>query len=474
MTLQAFFSQCENVGRFCRDLERPLVVHHYDADGLSSGAATIWALRRLGRETAHITQKQLTEEAIDNTATIAEQKNCDGIVFVDFGSGYLSLLEKRLQNFRVAIIDHHEADKPIEECSLKNVIQANAHDWGEAEYDNASAASTAYLSFRQFGFYDLAELAIAGAVGDMQDRGGLKGANAEIVKEAEEKGYCNRAVDLRFFGKVSRPLTSFLSFCEEPLIPGISGNERKAAQFLLDNGFELSRGEGVEKKWLHYCDLNEDEKKRFASALLNHCLANGVPSDLVEEMVGEVYYFPKRPQKTELAEAYEFATLLNACGRHDNVEAGLSVCMNEEGSYERARLLLSQHRTLIRHGLLLARKKAVDLGSFYFFDGRGEVSDTVLGTVANAIRGSAVFKEDKPFVAFSTNEKGDLKVSSRGSKHLIERGLNLKEVMKNAAEGIGVGGGHNIAAGANLKPGSESEFLKRCSKLIAEQLKTAN
>lgn len=468
--LEAFYARCAEVGRFCAEMQKPLVAHHYDADGLSAGALVVSALKRLELEPIPLMQKQLVEESLEHLKKTADKNGCDGIIFVDFGSGYLSLFEKLLSDRKVAVIDHHEREKPGDECALRDFAQANAHDFGVDGGTEASAASTAFLCFNQYAFDDLAELAIVGAVGDMQDIGGLKGANAEVVRQAAKSGHCEISQDLRMFGKVSRPLANFLAFCDEPFIPKISGNERAAAKFLLDNNIPMFHTEEEAKVWLHYYDLSGEQRRTLASAIINHCLANGIRKEIVEGMVGEVYSLPKRTRNTELFDAYEFATMLNACGRHGHTEIGLAVCMREEGAYEKARELLARHRSLIRQGIMFARRKAADFGSFYFVDGRGEISDLVIGTVVNALRGSALFETDKPFIAFSTSEEGKLKVSGRASKQLVARGLKLNVVMAEASKGFGVGGGHAPAAGANIEPGSESEFLKRCAQIISSQI----
>ena len=64
-----------------------------------------------------------------------------------------------------------------------------------------------------------------------------------------------------------------------------------------------------------------------------------------------------------------------------------------------------------------------------------------------------------------------IKVSARGTEELIEKGLNLSLAMKKAASELnGIGGGHNIAAGATIPKGKEEEFLDLLEKEIKTQL----
>ncbi len=64
-----------------------------------------------------------------------------------------------------------------------------------------------------------------------------------------------------------------------------------------------------------------------------------------------------------------------------------------------------------------------------------------------------------------------MKVSARAPRNLLAKGLNLAEVLRDAAASVGgEGGGHNIAAGATIPRGSEEEFLSVVDRLVREQL----
>ncbi len=62
------------------------------------------------------------------------------------------------------------------------------------------------------------------------------------------------------------------------------------------------------------------------------------------------------------------------------------------------------------------------------------------------------------------NHKDDMvKISARGNKLLISQGLDLSVALRKAAESVGgVGGGHTIASGASIPPGTEEKFLAMC------------
>ena len=78
---------------------------------------------------------------------------------------------------------------------------------------------------------------------------------------------------------------------------------------------------------------------------------------------------------------------------------------------------------------------------------------------------------DLPLIGFAFKDDGEVKASARGTEELVERGLNLSAAMKKAAGALdGVGGGHNIAAGATIPKGKEEEFLTLLEKEIKNQL----
>ena len=70
------------------------------------------------------------------------------------------------------------------------------------------------------------------------------------------------------------------------------------------------------------------------------------------------------------------------------------------------------------------------------------------------------------------NHKDDMvKISARGTKPLISRGLDLSVALRKAAEAVGgAGGGHTIASGASVPPGAEEKFLALVDEIVGEQL----
>jgi len=109
----------------------------------------------------------------------------------------------------------------------------------------------------------------------------------------------------------------------------------------------------------------------------------------------------------------------------------------------------------------------------YFHAGKG-IRDTIVGIVANMLISSEDVSSDLPLIGFADKGDREVKASARATEELIEKGLNLSLAMKKAAKQLnGVGGGHNIAAGATIPKGKEEEFLDILEKEIKTQLSSS-
>lgn len=450
-----FFRKANQVGQLCLNFENPLVVHHLDCDGLTSGALAKQAFLNSGRDAPTLMLKKLD----DDSAKLIPKEN--DLIFTDLGAGQMELVES-LPNPNKAILDHHPPTIPD-----SPVPRINCHDFGFDGSVDACSASTCYFSFRHVNVSAL--LGLTGCVGDLQDKNGLHGLNLVLLNEGMEKGEILRTKDLRIFGKVSRPLVSFLTYCTEPFLPGLTGNDRACAVFLKNLGIPTRKN----GKTLAYYDLSVFERKALSAALIEYGKKKSVDENLLRDMIGDVYVFPKEPDGSERKEAYEFSTLLNACGRGDRPDIGIGACLNDPVSVQEARNLLQEHRFRVREGIGFARKNASDAGPFYLVDGRGVIGDTVIGVVCGAYFTSGLVERNKPIIGLSVDENNAVKASGRGTKSLVEKGLDLGEVMKKAAEKVGgFGGGHNVAAGASFPntPENIHAFLIMAKQVVEVQL----
>jgi RecJ-like exonuclease len=191
----------------------------------------------------------------------------------------------------------------------------------------------------------------------------------------------------------------------------------------------------------------------------------------LERLIGEVYVLLREREGTELRDASEYSTLLNATARYGHADVGLQVCMGDrERAFQEAQRLLSSHRQNLVNGLKLVSQQGITpLKSIQYFDAGDAILDTIVGIVAGMSFQMA--DRSRPILAFARTAEGDLKVSARGTQDLVRSGLDLAEAMSHSAKAVGgVGGGHNVAAGATIPSSAKTEFLQLVDAAVGRQL----
>jgi RecJ-like exonuclease len=451
------------------DAEAVLLASHIDADGLTSAAVAATALERAGIPFEAVFEKQLDAESVAGIAAT----DYDTVLFTDFGSGQLDVIaeHERRGEFRPVIADHHQPADADTEFHLNPLLE------GLDGSSELSGAGTTYVLARAMAERsdsvdnrDLAALAVVGAVGDMQATDdGLVGANAALVEEGVAAGVLEEATDLAMYGRQTRPLPKLLEYASDVRVPGITNDEAGAVGFLNDLGLDLKR----DGDWRTWVELSDDERRQVASALVQRAVERGVPAGKVDRLVGTTYVLAREQRGTELRDASEFSTLLNATARYERADVGLAVCLGDrEGALERARRLLATHRRNLSEGLEWVRTEGVTQeANVQWFDAGDRIRETIVGIVAGMAYGADGVDRSKPIVAFAAKGADETKVSARGTGRLVGQGLDLSAVMGEAAAAVGGGGGgHDVAAGATIPAGSERAFVEHADALVADQL----
>ncbi|MCS4542218.1 MAG: DHH family phosphoesterase [Euryarchaeota archaeon] len=442
------------------------IISHYDADGLTSAGILGKALMRAGARFHFSIVEQLEKEHIESFA----HGKYELFVFTDLGSGQLDIIqEKILPKANVVVIDHH---RPLD-INHERLAHINPHFFGFDGSKEASGSSMSYLCATALDSAnkDLADLAIVGAVGDRQDSSGaLLGLNAQVLKEGEEANAVKAEKDLRLFGRHTHPLHLALSYTIEPYIPEITGNESKCVQFLTD--LKILSADKWNRRLI---DLNQEEKQRLITSLILKMIEGGSPSELAEGIIGEVYTLLKEEENSELRDAKSFATLLNACGRNHSPSVGLAICLGD-----RTDVVVEAKKTLKNHRMRLSKSlnwvyqnsEAIHkLQYVQYFHGENHIEENLVGTVTSMAMSSKILNSYKPVVAFAFREDKKVKVSARATRKLVEKGLNLAEALHSAAHAVGgIGGGHDVAAGATIPIGSENQFIKLVEESIKNQM----
>ena len=444
------------------------VFSHLDADGVAAAGIIGKALFRLDARF----RIQITQWINEKIAGEILSEKPQLVVFTDLGSGYIDFVNKNLADFKTVILDHHQI---IGEES-PNIVHVNPHLHGIDGARDISGSGVAYLVAKAMDKVntDSAPVAVVGALGDMQDKyeqRKLCGVNEKIVEDGVNAGLLTVEKDLIFFGRETRPIHRTLASTTNPFIPGISGEEDKSLAFLANLGIKPREGE----KWRALRDLSEDEKKRLCSALADHLLSKGLHYE-VTNLIGTVYTLNREEPWTPLRDAREFAVLLNATGRMDRPSLGVAVCMGDRGSaFEESSKVLEEYRRTINKYLGWVMEKPERMKEFeniYVVYGENFINDKIVGAISS-ILSSGLQHPEKPLIAYANvEEEGLAKISARTIDSMISKGLNLGDVMQVAAEKFkGKGGGHNVAAGAQVPKDKISAFIEVVNELIGKQLK---
>jgi RecJ-like exonuclease len=465
----ALADRAERCADRLREADRVLLASHIDADGLTSAGVAATALRRAGIPFETVFKKQLDDREVASIAA----REYDTVLFTDFGSGQLDAIAEyeRRGAFTPVVADHHQPADAETEFHLNPLLEGID---GASELSGAGAAYLLARALEDDGNgrdnRDLAALAVVGAVGDMQASGGeLHGANAALVADGVDAGVLEESTDLAVYGKQTRPLPKLLEYATDVFIPGISNSQRGSIEFLSELDVDCRDGED----WKRWVDLSDAERQRLASALLQRAVERGVPSGKIDRLVGTTYTLLAEPEGTELRDASEFSTLLNATARYERADVGLAVCLGNRGSgLDRARELLRNHRRNLSEGLQYVKREGVTREEhLQWFDAGEEIRETIVGIVAGMAYGSDGVDRSVPIIAFARKNDEETKVSARGTGTLVRKGLDLSAVMGEASAAVGgKGGGHDVAAGATVPAGSEAEFVAEADRIVGEQL----
>ncbi|UCH89516.1 MAG: DHH family phosphoesterase [Thermoplasmata archaeon] len=470
----------KNIAEYIKKHTDIEVVTHQDADGIAAGSIAKKALEREGVNATITVLKQLDESFVQT----ADKSASKLYWFTDLGSGNLDLLT----DLNVVITDHHELevnDIELSQQERTNLMELsrvltrthndfkyhlNPHLFDLDGVNDLSGAGATYLVAKAMRpeNIDLSTLAVIGAVGDLQDveHGRLIGTNRKILEDAEKIGNVKSQIDIRFFGRESRPLHRFLMYANDPVIPGLSKSESRCINFFKELGVPLKSGE----HWRYWVDLDSTERKLVISELTLILVNNDMNPDEVNRMVGEIYILPNEQIRTEVHDAKEFATLLNSCGRYGAADIGIKVCLgNRMEALSSARKMLKGHRSNLVEMLKIVRDIGVsELEFVQYFNAKDRINENVIGIVTGMMLNSGELDTSKPLLGFALCDDGkNIKASVRVARQNSEFNLNLSDVMRTAAGEIGgIGGGHSIAAGAQIPAGEEEHFLERVNELL--------
>lgn len=446
------------------------VESHLDADGIAAASILGSALHRLESSFRVRIERWLDQNVVKDIAS----ENPGLTIFTDMGSGYLDLLVENLSERDMVILDHHQ---PLKEEVPESFLQVNPHLHEIDGSRDLSGAGVSYLIAKSIdeSNIDLAHLAVVGALGDLQDKyeeRSLGGVNKVVVEDAVKAGFLKTETDLLFFGRETRPIHKALAYTTNPFIPDISGEEDKSLALIASLDIKVKNNE----RWRALRDLSQDEKRKIFSSLAAHLASKGFQSDVAMNLIGTIYTLRREEPWTPLRDAREFALLLNATGRTDKPSLGVAICMGDRGVLlEQAEAALDEYRLNIMKNLNWLNEhpeRIEELDNIYVVHGENQVDEKMISAISS-ILSTNLPKPTKPVVAYSiVPNEGVIKISARTTELLTREGLNLGEIIRIAAEKCsGKGGGHDIAAGAQVPYDRKEDFIRLTAELIRDSLR---
>lgn len=406
---------------------------HHDADGISAGAIIAKALLRAGKNFQISFLKGLNESF--------EYEKGELLLFADMGSGYADLMSE--VDTDLVILDHHTPSGDIK--AKKRLAHINPHLVGMDGTYELSASGVAYFFATELGKNrDLASIAVLGMLGDKQK---ITGGNAEIVREGVEAGVIAERKGLTLpSGKLRDVLLKSL----EPYLD-FYGKEEELEEFI--SKYKLNGDKEVD-------ELSEEEMRRLADAIVLRLLQLNAYTGVFEQIVGRQLILKNMLIKNPTM----LTDVVNSCGRVGSMSLALALLLGDMDSLNEA-LRINEDYTI---RLLEEIKKRRDEVRESFCI-RYLVMEDGLSASPIATTFSRYLMADKPLVVVNIKNE-HAKVSARTTEELSKR-VDLAEVMKLAAEKVGGrGGGHRVAAGANISAEKVDEFLKEVDRLCCAML----
>ena len=168
-------------------------------------------------------------------------------------------------------------------------------------------------------------------------------------------------------------------------------------------------------------------------------------------------------------DAEELSNLQSATGRAGTPSLGVAMALGDARAFERAQVEETRWRTGILSTLLRLEEQGVnERTALRWFESR----ETPLAGTQAGMAMSYLLPPDKPVIVFSGEGTSSLKISGRGTLRLVADGLDLSAALQAAAKAVGgEGGGHKVASGATIPPGTRDRFLDAADPIIAAQLR---
>lgn len=409
------------------------IFSHYDADGVSSGLILSETLRRLNKK-FHISFLHHADLDIIN------HSDSETLILSDLGSEILGNLKGK----KVLFVDHHM----LTDSEGKETINLNPRKYGYDGTKEACSSTVAFLLSLALdkGNSDLFPAFLAGVIGDKQNIGGFNGINAKIVENT--KNLYPSSKNLTLAGKsVSESL--YLSI--DPYFDGLSGSLEGSRFFLQELRIDPDSP---------ITSLRTDEKEKLVDSLVSRLLRQNVAKEGFESLVSDIFVFKEFGLTGN--QLFEY---FDASGRNGKMGLPTSWFMGNDDAIEEMDNLSTGYRKEALGQIETARDSLREMENIQVV----QVDIPYLaGTVGSSIMVYLAVKS-KPVISLWKNR--ETKISGRGTRDLVGKGLDLSTAIGEASSFCGGhGGGHDIAAGGEIPFDKAEMFLKKLDEVVGNQL----
>lgn len=439
---KALWERLRRGASLLEDVDRVRILCHYDADGAASAAILSRALLRRGKD-VHISLTTVLDDA--TAKRIAEEEGNEAFIVADMGSGQLDAIESF--GAPAVVLDHHKPGRDTDA-----VVHANPHLFGIDGAHGACGATTswAFALAVDGANWDAAGIAMAGAIADRQHVPAYDGLNAPLFEEAVRRGLLAKG---RAPGLPDRPIGEALASSYLPYFAGFANRPDAVAKALKRASID------TDARWK---DLDDKSRRALASYLATHLMRQGAIPEAVEMLVQDTYDVVGLDRS-----AGDLSDAVNACCRMGEEGVAVALALGDPGASERA----EAHRRAYTEKILGYLTKLEEDGPFerkhlaFFYIDEPSLAGNVAGIAVQYLWSGA-----RPLIAMSVTDSST-KVSARGTKTLVSKGLDLAAALREAASAVGGnGGGHDVASGATIPKGKEEKFVTLVDERVGLQL----
>src|SRR6266511_1257199 len=283
---------------------------HYDPDGTTSASILARALMRRGKR-IHASMAHALDRA---SADRLQAESNELLVVSDMGSAQLDLLERL--PYPVVVLDHH---KPVRDSDT--VVHVNPHLDGVDGAREMCGATTTWLFTLVLDDrnWDLAGIAMAGAIGDMQAAGGFVGVNGALFAEAADR---KTVVPERRPSLRDLLLAKAIAQSIRPYFRGLSGRPDASAALLKKASFDPD---------VSLRQLEPAARRKLTSVLAAHLVEQGAAPEALDAIVEDRYWIEPDQIYAQDLEAY-----VNSCDRLGQEGLGMPVCLGDPEALAKA------------------------------------------------------------------------------------------------------------------------------------------